>query len=300
MACKDETKTDLRKKHKDIEIGDKYGYWIVIKQGVGRLYSNGKDKGKSLKRSWICQCTCENCNAKTEDVVEKLLKNGSSRGCLLSYDHRTNLGQYKDLTGKVYGKLTVISFYKREGRNTLWNCDCECGNTKIISTNSLNSGNCNSCGCIDKYKTHGLSLSRLYRIYGGMKSRCFYKKHMHYDNYGGRGITICDEWLDSEDGFINFYNWAVHNGYKDDLSIDRNNNDGNYEPSNCSWENTKKQRNNCRNSHIVTAFGQEKTIQQWCDEIDIKYTTLAERLRRGWATEKAISTPVKKKEKKKA
>ena len=150
--------------------------------------------------------------------------------------------------GERYGRLTIIrevepagSIHKRVRR---FLCRCDCGNEIICRLPNLKSGTTKSCGCYRKFVSsnrrdcHHLQNTRIYRIWCGMKRRCYNKHNEHFDRYGGRGIIVCDEW---KTDFMNFYDWAMSNGYDDKLSIDRINNEGNYEPSNCRWANQKQQ-----------------------------------------------------------
>lgn len=158
-----------------------------------------------------------------------------------------------DLTDKVFGRLTVLEFAERaKDHHALWLCQCSCGNTKVISGNSLQQGRTKSCGCLDKEAhvqrpnrtDHGFSHHRLYRIWKAMKNRCLNPNSPDYQKYyGGRGITICDSW---KNNFWRFYNWTILNGYNDNLSIDRIDPNGNYEPSNCRWATPEEQRRNQR------------------------------------------------------
>ena len=167
------------------------------------------------------------------------------------------MGKFEDKTGKVYGDLTVlkrVSNRKQPNGKTqvYWLCQCTCGNTVIVRSTCLNSGNTTSCGCTEHRIKHGMSRSRIYRIWVGIKSRCNNEKHYWYSYYGGRGIQVCDEW---KNDFISFYNWAINNGYQDNLSIDRINNNGNYEPTNCRWTTSKEQLENRRNFRIKNQYG---------------------------------------------
>lgn len=160
------------------------------------------------------------------------------------------MSKINDLTGKKFGRLKVIEYYgsNKNGR-ALWLCKCDCGKTKSVLGNSLLCGLTLSCGCYNKEKAqkrrtkHSLSYSKLYKVWNGMKTRCYNKNFIYYCNYGGRGITICYEWLND---FEIFYKWAISNGYEEGLTIDRINNDGNYEPNNCRWITRAEQNRNQR------------------------------------------------------
>ena len=136
--------------------------------------------------------------------------------------------------------------------------------------------------------------SRLYSIYIGMKERCSNPQHCAYSNYGGRGISYCEDWQT----FQNFKTWAEQNGYTDNLTLDRIDVNGNYEPSNCRWSTFKEQQNNRTNNHLIEYNGELKTLQQWGEIFGIKWTTLYKRLQSGWDIEKALTTPVRKYNKK--
>lgn len=199
------------------------------------------------------------------------------------------MGKFVDLTGKKFGRWTVIS-YKGHSR---WWCVCECGTERDENGFYLTHGITKSCGCLKRELTiersirHGLCHTRLYECWGGMQSRCYNSKKAYYKNYGGRGIKVCDEWL-GENGFINFYNWAMANGYRDDLSIDRINVNGNYEPSNCRWATRTQQANNTRSNRFIEYNGEVHTIKEWSCLSGINYQTLISRINRGCTTEEAF------------
>ena len=167
----------------------------------------------------------------------------------------------KDLTGMRFGKLLVTSEYERRveksGASYLyWKCVCDCGREKWCRGTSLSYGHIQSCGH-HKKPIHNMSNTRLYYILNGMKQRCYNKNNEHYSIYGGRGIHVCDEWL-GRDGIIRFMSWALHNGYKDDLTIERIDVDGDYCPENCKWIPQKQQLRNQRRT-VRTDSGEDIT-----------------------------------------
>ena len=196
--------------------------------------------------------------------------------------------RFIDLTGQRFGRLLVLNEAERTKNGVKWNCRCDCGRDLIVYSGNLRMGYTKSCGCMAheknllKRKTHGKSNSRLYRIWRGIKSRCSDKAS---ENYGGRGITVCEEWNKS---FEAFCEWSMANGYSENLSIDRINNDGNYEPSNCRWVNNETQANNTRKNRKITINGETHTAREWDKIMGHPLGTISQRLHIGWPEERAV------------
>lgn len=215
----------------------------------GRLVV-GYDTGERTKHRnviWHCVCDCGN----EIDLPANALVNGntSSCGCMRNGGVGGGVGGGKpiDLTGKRYGKLVAIKRVGRsKDRDSLWLMKCDCGNTCVKNARSLNNGDVTSCGC--NYKSYDHANGRLYRVYHGMKARCYNKKNVSYKWYGGLGVKVCDEWLND---FNTFAKWALDNGYdktapRGQLTLDRIDPTGNYEPSNCRWISIAEQQLNKR------------------------------------------------------
>lgn len=205
------------------------------------------------------------------------------------------MGYKIDLTDKRFGRLTVINFSFNKSRKSYWKCKCDCGNIKIVEEYKLKSGHTKSCGCLSKENLkklmknsikHNLTDTRIYRTWQNMKNRCYNKKVKSYKNYGGRGIKVCEEW---KNNFMSFYNWAINNGYKEDLTIDRINNNGNYEPNNCRWITKEEQANNKRNNHFLTYQNQTLTINQWSKKLNIPRETIKTRINNNLEINKILS-----------
>jgi hypothetical protein len=208
--------------------------------------------------------------------------------------------KYVNEIGNTYGRLKVIKEVGRKRGAVLYLCECECGENKEITAIDLRSGRVNSCGClkkeliIEENTTHGMRKHRLYRIYHNMISRCYNKNSTHFLDYGGRGIIICDIWLNKETGFINFVNWSLKSGYSDNLTIDRMNVNGNYEPNNCRWATASEQNSNKRTTKYVEIDGESKTLKEWCVFYDINYKTARARIKNGWNIIDALTVPTKR------
>jgi len=210
----------------------------------------------------------------------------------------------KDLTGQKFGRLTVIRFsHMSEKSESYWICECDCGNKEVrpIKGKYLKNGGTKSCGCLSLENTinlieksrntgkRGIRMSnneypykeKLKNVWGSMKERCYNPNSNSYKWYGEKGVKIYSEWLDRKLGFFNFYNWAINNGYKEGLTIDRVDYDGNYEPSNCEWVTPIIQSNNtCRNIKI-NIRNKTQTLAEWAREYNLPYRLVLNRYNHG-------------------
>ena len=214
------------------------------------------------------------------------------------------MGKLIDLTGQRFGRLTVIERAENSSAGQArWRCQCNCGRESIVAGQALRSGVVVSCGCYKNEKsseramvrnsTHGKYHTRLHRIWSSAKDRCYNHRHRFYARYGGRGITICDEW---QHDFQAFWDWAMANGYKDDLSIDRIDNDKGYCPENCRWVSQKVQARNKSDVMLVEIDGIAKSLPEWCEQYGMNYYTAYDRIhKRGWTPQEALGLVSKKK-----
>lgn len=200
-----------------------------------------------------------------------------------------------DITGQKFGRLTAIRYVGRsKGRQSLWEFRCDCGKTIIAQKHNVRNGHTKSCGCYNiellskRNRTHGETRTRLYNIWHDMVYRCYGEKHKSYPLYGGKGITVCDEWKDS---FETFRDWSLQNGYADNLSIDRIDSTGNYEPSNCRWATDIEQANNTNRNRLCTIDGVTDTLANWCRKYNMPYVTASSRVLRGWDAIDALTLP---------
>ena len=238
--------------------------------------------------SYKYKCVCEICK---KVFYEKKYRKDSSRYCSRTCAKSRLV---KDLMGKKFGRLEVISFDGIKHRYAYWKCKCDCGNITSVRSSHLIEGTTTSCGCYNKemssirtkelFTKHSLSNSRLYRVYKSIKSRCYCENSPEYKNYGGRGITICEEWRND---FKAFYDWAMANGYNEnaktmDCTIDRIDNNGNYEPSNCRFVDMKTQALNKRNNRRILYKGKSYTATEIALLKNCSLGAILWRLNNGW------------------
>lgn len=197
------------------------------------------------------------------------------------------------IENKRFGRLTVVALNKERStpRRRYYDCLCDCGDTKTVLRDNLIGGKTMSCGCLQKESAissinknrgrgelHGDSRARLYSIWQNMLNRCRNHNVPEYEHYGARGITVCDEWVSS---YVTFKQWAEQHGYNDGLTIDRIDNNGNYEPHNCRWVDMTTQANNKRNNKLIEVNGMVKTEAQWARESNIPRAIIARNVRKG-------------------
>jgi hypothetical protein len=195
--------------------------------------------------------------------------------------------RFIDIAGQKFGRLTAVRSVSKDGRHH-WLCNCDCGKQSVVSGKHIRTGHTRSCGCL--YMDHDLTHTPEYRTWANMLSRCRNAKVPNYPQYGGRGIAVCDRWLD----FMNFYSDMGPRPSKQH-SLDRIKNSGGYEPGNCRWATDLEQMRNTRYNRNLTFNGQTKCISEWAEIAGMGFGTLYHRLYRyGWSVERALTTPIKR------
>jgi len=207
-----------------------------------------------------------------------------------------------DLTGRRFGRLVVLhDTGERKNGEVVWHCLCDCGNEVDVRSNSLASGYTTSCGCYQRERVaeantvHGMAQRGkqhpMYNTWARMIQRCENPNNKPYKYYGGRGITVCEEWHNS----AIFIDWALANGWQKGLTLDRIDNDGNYEPSNCHWVTRKEQARNRRSNRRITFNGKTQALAQWAEEVNVKDKILWDRINKyHWPIERALTEPVRR------
>ncbi len=215
------------------------------------------------------------------------------------------MGKVIDLAGQRFERLEVIEFAGYTNANKAkWLCKCDCGNYKEVIGSNLRNGKTKSCGCycheriVERNTKHGLEGKKICHVLRNIKSRCLNKNNKYYKYYGGRGITICSEWL-GENGLKKFADWAYANGYDENAeygqcTIDRIDVNGNYEPSNCRWVNLTIQANNKTSNVIIEYMGEKDTLENWCKRFNLSRSMIRHRLERGCEIEKLFDNPKRK------
>lgn len=201
--------------------------------------------------------------------------------------------RFKDLSGKRFGRLIVMNLHSKTDSGTYkWMCLCDCGNEVAVRRNNLSSGDAMSCGCLQVslastlHRKHGMIKTKLYGVWSSMIQRCENPKAEKYKIYGARGIKVCDRWH----SFENFY-YDMGDKPSPNHSIDRKDNDGDYEPSNCQWSTATEQQRNTRNTKWLVLFDQRDTCRSWCERLGLSYFAVIQRIEKGWNVEKALLTP---------
>lgn len=261
--------------------GQKFGRLLVVEQNRDKRYVR-----------WKCLCDCGGVTITTTSK----LKSGHTKSCGCLQRERSSKASRKDLTGEKFGRLEVLYRAGEIGKRTKYVCKCECGNSIIVYGCNLVTGATASCGCARKESaaklrfSHGKWGSRLYRCWRNMIDRCNNPKNKEYRNYGGRGICVCQEW---ESSFETFYLWAMSNGYRDDLTIERIDVDSGYSPKNCTFADYHVQSRNRTNNRKITFRGETMVITDWAKEVGISEATIRKRLNHGWSVEKTMTMPTK-------
>lgn len=206
------------------------------------------------------------------------------------------MAQLVDLVGKRFDRLLVLERKGSVCNHARWRCRCDCGGEALVTTSHLNRGHTRSCGCVRKEiasrqgkasATHGMTGTPLYKIWVGIKTRCSNPRVQEFKNYGGRGIMMCARWRDSFEAFVEDMGPRPTSKH----SIERVDNDGNYEPDNCIWLEKRLQGRNTRRTMWLEFRGRRLRLSEWANEVGLRPRTLYQRLERGWSLKKALTTP---------
>lgn len=195
-----------------------------------------------------------------------------------------------DLAGQRFGRLTVVGRSATIGKNVRWLCRCDCGSEHVVYGQNLRNGSVKSCGCQAHPQTHGMTGSRIYQTWASMHARCNSPSYWARKHYADKGITICEDWK----RFEAFRDWAMQNGYTDNLTLDRKDNSKGYEASNCRFISIADQQRNKSNHTFLSYNGKTQALYQWASELGLKKSTICTRIARGWTVERALSQPIRR------
>lgn len=230
---------------------------------------------------------CGEVHIRTVKQVNQAIKKKGQWACVRCMAGHNRL----DLVGRAYGRLKVVSFAGSVNQRSTWLCECTCGASIVASGNCLQTGRTKSCGCLKRSLdgtntlTHGASKTREYRIWQAMKNRCYNPRVTSYPNYGGRGVRVCARWLNDFEAF-----YADMGPCPQGFSIDRINNDGDYEPGNCRWASRREQARNQRRNRVIEFQGKSQCLSAWANELGMDQSSLRERLER-WPLDRALTYP---------
>ena len=250
----------------------------------GRLLVIERAENKGKNAAWRCRCKCGN----ERTVQADHLKSGVTQSCGCLQKERVSEANFEDLTGKVFGRLTVLERAKNKGTRICWHCQCNCGNEVVANGGDLKSGHVQSCGCLRKEcaselnKTHGMTDSKIHGTWANIKARCFNPNNRSYKDYGGRGITVYEPWVHDFQAFYEYVSQLEHFG-EYGYSLDRIDNNGNYEPCNLRWATRKEQNRNTRRNHLVEYEGEKMTAAEAAEKAGLPARLVHQRIRAGWA-----------------
>lgn len=273
-------------------IGQKFGALTVL-EPVRHISSRGDT-------SWYWKVRCDCGQEKIVVPYSTIKSQYPSCGCQRGKTKRKYGGE--EWIGRKFGKLTVdgiVVTRDPKGRSMIrWNTTCDCGNKILAVPSKLALGVQTGCVCVNREETrkratkHGESHTRLFTIWVNMRDRCNNPKNKRYDRYGGRGISVCNEW---NNNYEPFRDWSRENGYDEnakygECTLDRIDVNGNYEPSNCRWTDIKTQQRNRTDNRIYEIDGRIKSLAEWCEDFNTSYSMVENRIRRGWDVKKALET----------